>query len=209
LRAELFERVPEAVLGSLALLDVPRAWALRARWVELRGGPARAAGTYPRARALARAVTGLDNPEAWKLRKLARDAAPVAALTSLRGITSDKAWIWRERAVGRAPKAVLGTVAGMDDPRAWALRAGTALRCREALDSMIGLDHPAAWEIREACLEIWPPSVIKSLGVLVNGARGQNLLERALAGFSDQISLLKQAAIIATGSSLQRSVMAA
>jgi dTMP kinase len=97
----------------------------------------------------------------------------------------------------------------MDDARAWALRTGTALRCREALDSMIGLDHPTAWEIREACLEIWPPSVIKSLGVLVSGARGQELLERALDGFSDQISLLKQAAIIATGANLTRSVMAA
>jgi hypothetical protein len=51
--------------------------------------------------------------------------------------------------------------------------------------------------------------VIKSLGVLVSGARGQELLERALDGFSDQISLLKQAAIIATGANLTRSVMAA
>ena len=103
---------------------------------------------------------------------------------------------------GRAPKAVLSTIAGMDDARAWALRTGTALRCREALDSMIGLDHETAWEIRETCLEIWPPSVIKSLGVLVNGARGRDLLDRALARFADQISLLKQAAIIATGANL-------
>jgi dTMP kinase len=209
LRAELFPRAPEAVLGSLALLDVPRAWDLRRRWIELRGDLGRATANYPRARALARSVTGLDGAEAWKYRKAARDAAPVSALTSLRGMTSEKAWLWRERAVGRAPKAVLGTIAGMDDARAWALRTGTALRCREALDSMIGLDHPTAWEIREACLEIWPPSVIKSLGVLVSGARGQELLERALDGFSDQISLLKQAAIIATGANLTRSVMAA
>jgi dTMP kinase len=104
---------------------------------------------------------------------------------------------------------VLATIAGMDDARAWALRTGTALRCREALDSMIGLDQEAAWEIREACLEIWPPSVVKSLGVLVSGARGHDLVERALAGFADQISLLKQAAIIATGANLMRSVMAA
>jgi hypothetical protein len=74
---------------------------------------------------------------------------------------------------------------------------------------MIGLDHEAAWEIRESCLEIWPPSVVKSLGVLVSGARGHEMLARALAGFSDQISLLKQAAIIATGANLTRSVMAA
>ena len=154
-------------------------------------------------------MTGIDGPEAWKLRKVARDAAPVAAIVSLRGLTGDKAWLWRERAVGRAPKAVLSTIAGMDDARAWALRTGTALRCREALDSMIGLDQDSAWEIREACLEIWPPSVIKSLGVLVNGARGRDLLDRALAGVAGQISLLKPAAIIATGANLTLSVMAA
>ena len=141
----------------------------------MRGGLARATGNYFRARALARSVTGLDSPQAWKLRKAARDAAPVAAIVSLKGLTGDKAWLWRERAVGRAPKAVLSTIAGMDDARAWALRTGTALRCREALDSMIGLDHAAAWEIREACLELWPPTVVKSLGVLVSGARGHEL----------------------------------
>ena len=209
LRAELYPRVPEAVLASMALLDVPRAWDLRARWMAERGSAGRAAANYLRARALARSVTGLDSPEAWKLRKVARDAAPVAAIVSLRGLTGDKAWLWRERAVGRAPKAVLSTIAGMDDARAWALRTSTALRCREALDSMIGLDQETAWEIRQACLEIWPPSVIKSLGVLVNGARGRDLLDRALAGFAGQISLLKQAAIIATGANLTLSVMAA
>ncbi|HEY4393888.1 MAG TPA: dTMP kinase [Polyangia bacterium] len=209
LRAELFARVPESVLASLALLDVPRAWELRHRWIEVRGGLGRAAANYLRARALARSVTGLESPEAWKLRKAARDNAPVAALASLKGMTGEKAWLWRERAVGRAPKAVLSTIAGMDDTRAWGLRVATARRCREALDSMIGLDHPTAWEIRETCLEIWPPSVVKSLGVLVSGGRGHALLERALAQFPNQISLLKQAAIISTGASLLRSVMAA
>lgn len=209
LRAELFARAPESVLASLALLDVPRAWELRRRWVEVRGGLGRAAGNYARARALARSVTGLDGPEAWKLRKTAREHAPVAALASLKGMTAEKAWLWRERAVGRAPKAVLSTIAGMDDTRAWGLRVATALRCREALDSMIGLDHPTAWEIRETCFELWPPSVVKSLGVLVSGARGHALVERALAQFPEQISLLKQAAIITTGASLLRSVMAA
>jgi dTMP kinase len=209
LRAELYPRVPESVLGSLALLDVPRAWDFRTRWLADRGGPGRAAANYFRARAIARSVTGIDGPEAWKLRKLARDAAPVAAIVSLKGLTGDRAWLWRDRAVSRAPKAVLATIAGMDDARAWALRTGTALRCREALDSMIGLDHQVAWEIRERCLEIWPPTVVKSLGVLVSGARGHDLLARALGRFADQISLLKQAAIIATGANLTLSVMAA
>ncbi len=209
LRAELFTRVPESVLASLGLLDVPRAWELRDRWVEMRGGLTRATASYARARALARSVTGLEGPEAWKLRKAAREVAPVAALASLKGLTGEKAWLWRDRAIGRAPKAVLSTIAGMNDARAWGLRVATALRCREALDSMIGLDHPTAWEIRESCLEIWPPSVVKSLGVLVSGARGHTLVEQALAEFPDQISLLKQAAIIATGANLTRAVMAA
>jgi dTMP kinase len=209
LRAELFARVPDSVLASLALLDVERAWELRRRWIEVRGGLSRAAGNYLRARALAKSVSGLDGTEAWKLRKAARENAPVSALTSLKGLSAEKAWLWRDRAVGRAPKAVLSTIAGMDDARAWGLRVATALRCREALDSMIGLDHPTAWEIREDCFELWPPSVVKSLGVLVSGARGHALAERALAQFPDQISLLKQAAIIATGANLMRSVLAA
>jgi dTMP kinase len=209
LRAELFARAPESVLASLALLDVERAWQLRHRWIEVRGGLGRAAGNYARARALARSVSGLEGAEAWKLRKAARDHAPVAALASLKGLTSEKAWLWRDRAVGRAPKAVLSTIAGMDDTRAWGLRVATAVRCREALDSMIGLDHPTAWEIRETCFELWPPTVVKSLGVLVSGARGHALVERALAQFPGQISLLKQVAIITTGASLLRSVMAA
>ncbi len=194
LRAELYPRAPEAVLASLALLDSPRAWELRARWISEGGGLDRACETYERARALARSVTGLDGAQAWEMRKAARDNAPVAALASLRGATSDRAWSWREKAIGRAPKAVLSTIAGMDDTRAWALRVANAPRVREALDSMAGLDHPIAWDLRETCLDIWPANTVKSLGVLVNGARGHDLLVRALAAHPDQISLLKQAA---------------
>ncbi|HVV16048.1 MAG TPA: dTMP kinase [Polyangia bacterium] len=209
LRAELYGRAAEAVLASLALLDSPRAWELRARWIAERGGLDRACDTYDRARALAKSVTGLDGAQAWDMRKAARDNAPVAALTSLRGTTSDRSWSWREKAIGRAPKAVLSTISGMDDARAWALRVANATRVREALDSMAGLDHPIAWDLRETCLGIWPANTIKSLGVLVSGQRGHELLLRALASHPDQISLLKQAANIATGASLTPSVMAA
>ena len=209
LRAELYPRVPEAVLSSLALLDVPRAWDLRRRWVAERNGLERAAASYLRARALARSVTGIESPEAWTMRKGTRDAAPVAAIVSLRGLTSDKAWVWRDRCRRAGPQGrPLDHRRDGRRPRLGAA-TGTALRCREALDSMIGLDHETAWEIRETCLEVWPPSVIKSLGVLVNGARGRDLLDRALDRFADQISLLKQAAIIATGANLTLSVMAA
>src|SRR5262249_7145623 len=139
----------------------------------------------------------------------ARAAAPVAAIASLRGLGSEKAWRWRGRALPHAPKSVLATITGLDDERAWAMRLDTAPRCREALDSMIGLDHAIAWEIREACLELWAPNVIRSLGVLVSGARGLELLGRALARFPRNISLLKQAALIATGASLAQAVMVA
>ncbi len=209
LRAELYDRAPEAVLASLALLDSPRAWELRARWISERGGLDRACDSYDRARVVAKSVTGLDGAQAWEMRKAARENAPVAALSSLKQITSDRAWSWREKAIGRAPKAVLSTIAGMDDARAWALRVANAPRVREALDSMVGLDHPIAWDLRESCLDIWPANTIKSLGVLVNGQRGHDLLLRALAAHADQISLLKQAANIATGASLTPSVMAA
>jgi dTMP kinase len=209
LRAELYDRAPDAVLASLALLDSPRAWELRARWVSERGGLDRACDSFDRARALAKSVTGLDGAQAWEMRKAARDNAPVSALTSLKGIAGDRAWSWREKAIGRAPKAVLSTISGMDDARAWALRVSNAPRVREALDSMIGLDHPTAWDLRETCLDLWPANAIKSLGVLVNGHRGHDLLLRALAAHADHISLLKQAANIATGAHLTSSVMAA
>jgi hypothetical protein len=51
--------------------------------------------------------------------------------------------------------------------------------------------------------------VIKSLGVLVSGARGKELLHRALSLFPRNISLLKQAAGVATGCNLNPTVMAA
>jgi dTMP kinase len=209
LREELYLRAPEAVVESLALLDSPRSWQLRERWIAERGGIESAVASYRAARAAARSVTGLEGERAWGLRKAARAAAPVASIASLRGLGGDKAWRWRGRALPHAPKAVLATIAGLEDERAWAMRLETAPRCREALDSMIGLDHAIAWEIREACLELWAPNVIRSLGVLVSGKRGVELLERALARFPRNISLLKQAALIATGATLAQAVMAA
>jgi len=89
------------------------------------------------------------------------------------------------------------------------MRVAMASNCREALDSLIGLDHPTAWQLREACLELWPASVVRSLGVLVSGARGRDVLRRALELFPGNISLLKQAAGIATGTHLNTTVMAA
>jgi dTMP kinase len=210
LRERLWTVVPDPVMGSLALLDTPAACQMRERWLAERGGlQGGALASYDRARYACRAVTGLDDELSWAIRKAGRDFAPVAAIASLKGTSSAKAWTWRERYLERAPKAVLSTIAGLDDPRAWAMRETTAARYREALDSMIGLDHPIAWEIRESCMDLWPSTVVKSLGVLVSGARGYEMLLRALASYPDNISLLKQAAAIASGGHLTSHVIAA
>jgi dTMP kinase len=209
LREQLYDRVPDAVMASLALLDNARAWDWRERWIRERGTLDAAVASYINARAAARSVAGVDAERAWAIRRAARNAAPVPAIASIAGLTSARAWRWRERMLGRAPKTVLSTIVGLDDGRAWAMRVAMAASCREALDSLIGLDHPTAWELREGFLEVWPACAIKSLGVLVNGARGKELLHRALGLFPGNISLLKQAAGIATGSNLNPTVMAA
>jgi dTMP kinase len=195
---------------SLARVLGTRAWQARERWLDLRGGSGGAIlRSYDGARIACRAITGLDDARAWEIRSIALDSAPVASIASLEGLHSEHAWAWRARHLDRAPKAVLSTIAGIDDPRAWTMRQATAHRCREALDSMIGLDHPIAWEMRAACLDVWPATAIKSLGPLVGDPRGCDLLSRALARHPDNISLLKQAATVATGGQLHPNVLAA
>jgi dTMP kinase len=210
LRERLWPIAPEAVMMSLARVLGTRAWQARERWLDLRGGSSGAIlRSYEGARIACRAITGLDDARAWEIRSIALDSAPVASIASLEGLLSEHAWAWRARHLDRAPKAVLSTIAGIDDPRAWTMRQATAHRCREALDSMIGLDHPIAWEIRAACLDVWPATAIKSLGPLVGDPRGCDLLLRALARHPDNISLLKQAATVATGGHLHPNVLAA
>jgi dTMP kinase len=209
MRAELWPVVPDAVMVSLALLDGPRAWQLRDRWLAERGGAAGLAADYTRARAASRSVTGLDGDPAWALREAAWEAAPVASIASLDGIVGDRAWTWRRRHLEHAPRAVLSTIGGLDHPLAWALRQALATRCREALDSMIGLDGQIAWQLREACLDVWPSTVVKSLGVLVNGARGQGVLLRQLGCYPENVSLLKHVTAIASGNQLTPQILGA
>jgi dTMP kinase len=210
LRERLWPVAPEGVMMSLAQVLGTRAWQARERWLDLRGGSGGAIlRSYDGARIACRAITGLDDARAWEIRSIALDNAPVASIASLEGLESELSWAWRARHLDRAPKAVLSTIAGIDDPRAWAMRQATAHRCREALDSMIGLDHPIAWEMRAACLDLWPSTAIKSLGSLVGDPRGCDLLSRALAHHPENISLLKQAATVATGGHLHPNVMAA
>jgi dTMP kinase len=198
LRERLFPHAPDAVVASLRRIDTARAWALRGHWLASRGGPA-ALGGYEAARTAAASVTGLDDPRAWELRKTAREAAPVAALASIDGLVSDTAWKWRDRWLPHAPKAVLRTLDGLDDARAWKLREASAPRCKEAFDSMIGLGGERAFALREAHAEVWPSTVVKSLGPLAVAPRGRELVLRLLGRHGDDPSLLKHAAAIALG----------
>ena len=205
MREGLWPLAPDGVMLSLAQVPGARAAELRERWLDRRGGlDGRSVRGYESARTACRGVTGLDDQRAWEIREAAFEAAPVASIESLDGVASERAWAWRQRHLERAPKAVLSTLAGLDDPRAWQMRKTMAARCREVLDSMVGSDHPVAWEVREACLDLWAASAVKSLGPLVDEPRGQELLARALERCPDNLSLLKQAAAVATRRQQQR-----
>jgi dTMP kinase len=196
LRERLYPTAPDLVAASLIRLGGERAWALRERWLaENRSG----FGRYETARIACKAVSGLDDERAWEVRKAARATAPIAAIASLAYVTSDRSYEWRAKWLSRAPKAVFATLKRVDDPRAWTMREELAPVCKEAVDSLQDLDHPRAWALRDACADIWPSTVVKSLGPLADGARGQALVERQLRRYPDNISLLKHSAAIAVG----------
>jgi dTMP kinase len=190
-----------AVVESLGRLGTPRAWQLRERWLEQIGGvPALA--TYEHARALSKSLTGLDDERAWQLRKEARAAAPIAALASVKGVLSERAWKWRERYLDRAPKTVFETLMRVDDARAWAMRKQKAPLVKEAIDSMNEIDGPEAWALRTEFADLWPSTVVKTLGRLATTPAGQQLTEQLLRKHGDNVSLLKHAAAIALGAHL-------
>ena len=188
----------------------PRAWRWRERWIRERGTLDAAVASYVNARAAARSVTGrgrgarLGDPARRPRRRAGAghrvDRAACPATGPGAGASACSAA--RPRPCCRRSPA---STTGAPGRCAWRWRRAAARRSIRC----IGLDHPTAWELREGCLELWPACAIKSLGVLVNGARGKELLHRALALFPDNISLLKQAAGIATGSNLNPTVMAA
>jgi dTMP kinase len=195
LRDTLYDSVPGAVMASLGTLSHPSAWAIRERWLaEIGGMPALAHGD--KARAACRSIAGLDDERSWEIRTSARAAAPIAALASLAGLSSAAAWRWREETLVAAPKTVLATLRGMDDPRAWALREAAAPRCKEALDSLWGQDDPRAWRLRAAYADVWPGSVVQSLGALAETSRGSRLVTELLARHPADISVLKHAAAV-------------
>jgi dTMP kinase len=214
LREQLMDRHGSAVLESLGRVDTPAAWALRERWLRehpLSNEPAHNGhaahhrhhgNDYDHARALCRSLTGLDDERAWELRKQARAAAPIAALTSIKGVVSERAWKWRERYLERAPKTVFETLARIDDPRAWVMRERKAPLVKEAIDSMNELDGPEAWRLRDAFADLWPSTVVKTLGRLADTPQGRALTERLLRKHPDNVSLLKHTAAIALGAHL-------
>ena len=69
----------------------------------------------------------------------------------------------------------------------------------EALDSIAGLGDPEAWELRDSYADLWPSTVVKTLGPLADSERGRSLLMRQLERHGGDISLLKHAASIALG----------
>ena len=105
----------------------------------------------------------------------------------------------RGAALQRAPKVVMATLRGLHQPQAWQMRSTVAGDCKEALDGLQGVDAAEAWALRDASQDVWPSTVVKSLGVLADQARGQKLLLQLLASYPDNVSLLKHASSIALG----------
>jgi dTMP kinase len=187
---------PDAVMLSLGAVRDPRAWQLRDRWIEERGGFERL--DVAAAAIACISVSALEDDRAWALRKALREVAPVAALESTLGLTDDRSWRWRERYLERGPKVVMKTIAGFDDARAWQLRARVVDHCEETFDSLFGLDGPQAWSLRDAHVDRWPATVVKSLGALGRTERGQAFVDAVLARHPTNVALWRQA-MIATG----------
>jgi dTMP kinase len=196
LREQLQGEHLDVVVASLGGIASERSWALRQDWLESQGGEA-ALLLHENARILGRSLLGLDDERAWRLRKAMREGAPTVAITSLKYVLSDRSWKWRKRYLLRAPKPVFDTLARVDDARAFSMREEMAPLVKEAIDSMNELDGDRAWQLRDRCADIWPSTVVKSLGPLADTARGRALTQRQLGLYPDNISLLKHAAAIA------------
>jgi dTMP kinase len=198
LRDRLWTEQPDIVITSLDRVGTARAWDLREKWLAAKGGED-ALEVYENARLLCRSITGLDDDRSWELRKAARESAPISVIASTKYLLSDKSWKWRWRYLERAPKAVLDTITRVDDPRAWEMREKVAATVKEAIDSMNELDGPTAWRLREQYADVWPSTVVKSLGALANTPKGRALVDRQLKRYPDNVSLLKHIAAIAVG----------
>jgi dTMP kinase len=197
LRERLHAKVPDAVVASLSGLESERAWQLREAW--LQGREQSLDEDYDTARIALKSIHRLGQPKAWQWRELACKVAPVAALASIKGLQDEASWAWRRRFLHYAPKVVMASLARMPQPEAWAMRREVAADCKEALDSISRLDDAEAWQLRDAYKDVWPSTVIKSLGPLADGPKGSELLTRQLKRHSDNLSLLQHAAAIFLG----------
>jgi len=203
IRDRLYEKYPAAVVGSLATLGSERAWKMRQRWLERANG--QLGQSYETARVGAKSVTGLDDERSWDVRREVRTSAPVAALASLEGVLGARSWDWRAEFLSRAPKVVMLTLKRISHPRAWQMRETVAADCKEAVDSISWLDDPEAWDMRDAHADIWPSTVVKTLGPLSETPRGRDLIARQLRAYPGNVSLLKHAAAVALGTHLSAS----
>jgi dTMP kinase len=195
LREALYERHPDAVIDSLEYLDDARAWRLRERFLSTRAP--QLAENLELASVLMRGLRGLGDARAWQLRDACWAVAPVAVLKSLANLDDARSWEMREETLGRAPRPVLESLGQLRTPRAWALRNTAARESKEAVDGISGADEPEAWALRELCAELWPSTVVKSVGVLRDSARGRALLERQLSLHGHELGVLRNAAMLA------------
>jgi dTMP kinase len=187
----------ELVVASLLGIGSPRAEQLRQRLLEQRGKELGI--SYDLSRALARSVTGRADDDAWRLRREVRPAAPVAALASLVGVADAESWQWRREALRQAPKVVMATLRDRPEGEAWQMRRSVVGDCKEALDGLQGLDTELAWAMREVSRDVWPSTVVKTLGALAETPRGRALVEAQLQKYPDNVSLLKHVSSIALG----------
>jgi dTMP kinase len=197
LRERLYGPHPDAVMASLSHLSSLRAERMREDWLAHRALYLN--DSYDLARIAARSVLGVGGEHAFAVRDLARVAAPIASLASLSGLTCERSYQQRERALRRAAKVVMETLRSLPDERAFALRWQVVAETKEAVDSIAALDGEQAWRMREMHQDVWPSTVVKSLGALADHARGATLVARQLDKHGHNVSLLKHVAAIALG----------
>jgi dTMP kinase len=197
LRERLYQTCPDQVMASLACLSSNRAWQLRERWLSERGASLR--DDEASCRVAARSVQSVPGERAWFVRMTTGKKARLSMLRSITGLTDEQSFTLREQEIARAPLAVLQTLAGVAHERAWRLRAAVAPACKQALDGIVGVTAHEAWELRDEYCDLWPSTVVKSLGALASTSRGEALAERKLAVHGSNASVLRHAAALALG----------
>ena len=179
------QRVPDAVMASLALLD------RRAPGTCASAGSPSAAGWRRRSPATPPRAPPRARSPAWTAARLGAAQGGPQAPRRCRRSARCRVWATTSLALARTharaarPRPCWRRSPAWTTQRAWAMRLAMAPHCREALDSMIGLDHRSPGRSAKLPGHL-AGGVIKSLGVLVNGARGAELLRRALAAVPAQ-----------------------